>query len=237
LLTQFESLGENCELAFVQSHLGTEPLGLLRWSGIELPALIQALDLGLSGIGDEDNTDIQSNTASREYFVTDRRYGMMTHTAIFEHQEEPKLALERFCRRTRFLRDKLLDDLRDDSKVFVRQSTQPMTLDEILTLQRALRRIGPSARLLYIRPAAGHEVAGTVEILGDGLFLGLIDRPGLIDGEWTISYRMWLILMMRTLELCSRPIAVDVDALLVQRGLSRREAESSADATVRSAPT
>ncbi len=30
LLMQFESLGENCELGFVQDHLGVNPIGLFR---------------------------------------------------------------------------------------------------------------------------------------------------------------------------------------------------------------
>ena len=192
--SRFESLGENCELGFVQEHHGTNPLGLFRWSGITLDDLVTALETSLDGIGDPEFTRVEVNTDIGEYFVRDVRYGMTTHTMLYQHQHSADDVLKTFCTRGKRLREKLLDDLQEARKIFVFQTGGPVPEAELQRLHQSLRRIGPSAELLYVRPAAD-EVVGSVERVKPGLLAGYIDRAGFDGTSWTISYDLWLDMM------------------------------------------
>ncbi len=49
MLEKLQSLGENCELGFVQRAAGAEPLGLFRWANTPLPNLLAALEASFEG--------------------------------------------------------------------------------------------------------------------------------------------------------------------------------------------
>ena len=200
ITSRFESLGENCELGFVQEHHGTHPLGLFRWSGITLDNLVTALDTDLAGIGDPEFTRVEVNTAIGEYYVRDARYGMTTHTMMYQHQHGAEEVLKIFCTRAKRLREKMLDDLQEANKIFVFQTGDPVPEPELRRLHGSLRRLGPSAEMLYVRPAAD-EVAGSVARVEPGLLAGYIDRSGFDGTSWTISYDLWLEMMGAALRL------------------------------------
>lgn len=79
------------------------------------------------------------------------------------------------CRRLTFLRNKLLDDLREGGKIFVYKTIDPITDDEIRQLHRALRRYGNST-LLYVGLQTPAKSFPLVEVKEPGLLAGYIDR-------------------------------------------------------------
>ncbi len=206
LLKQFESLGENCELGFVQEHLGAYPIGLFRWSGIDLEHLITALDTDLAGIGAVENSAIYSDDTFREYYFRDTRYGMHTHTKMFEHDLAADKAMDTLCKRTRRLCEKLLEDLSDGEKIFVFQSGARLSPPDLTRLYQAVRRLGPTAELLYVHPADDGQRPGEVKRVQRGLIVGAIDQAGFDGVTWKISYRLWLELLAETARLCGRKI-------------------------------
>ena len=217
LLMRFESLGENCELGFVQEHLGAHPLGLFRWSGIALPHLIQALETDLAGLGEPEHTVVVTNPVSQEHFTRDLRYGMDTHTGLLAPDTAAEEVMTLFGRRAARLKEKLLDDLLEGEKTFVFQAAQPPPRAEMLRLHAAVRRHGPSAELLFIHPAESAEAIGQVERIEPGLMIGRIDRAGLDGMTWTISYPVWLDLLAKAARL--RGVHVPPDATASLAGL------------------
>src|SRR5262249_24719043 len=149
-----ESLGENCELGFVQRHFGAEPLGLLRWAGISYGQLLDALDNDFAGVGTREYTMLKVNPANHEYYTEDTRYSSSIDTFIDARAEAHDAVFERLCRRLSYLRDKLLNDLQQPEKLFVMNTGGMLTEAEVRRLHAALRRHGP-ATLLYVRPHDG----------------------------------------------------------------------------------
>ena len=206
LLRQFESLGENCELGFVQEHLGVHTIGLLRWSGITLENLVIALDSDLAGIGAIENSSIYTDDRNKEYYFKDLRYGLNTHTKMFEHELACDKALRTLCRRTQRLCEKLLEDLEEGRKIFVFQSGAAPSMPDLLRLHVAVRRLGPTAELLCVHPAQSGQRAGGVKRLKPGLMVGTIDQAGFDGVTWAISYEMWLSLLAKAARLCGRKV-------------------------------
>ena len=98
----FESLGENCELGFVQRHFGAEPIGLLRWAGISLDKLRHGLATAFDRVGTEAMTEMHVNPSNQEYFTTDKVYGLNMHTFILRDEEKlrpgnPSMTPEECC--------------------------------------------------------------------------------------------------------------------------------------------
>lgn len=215
LLMRFESLGENCELAFVQEHLEAHPLGLFRWSGITLPHLIQALKTDLAGLGEPEHTTVVTHPVSREHFFRDLRYGMDTHTRMFAPATAEHEVMTLFGQRTRRLKEKLLEDIGEAEKTFVFQTATPPSRADVLRLHAALRRHGPSAELLVVHPAESADAIGRVERVEPGLMVGRIDRAGLDGVTWTISYPLWLKLLAEAARLRGIPVPDEATASLV----------------------
>ncbi len=221
LLWQFESLGENCELGFVQDYLGVHPLGLFRWSGIKLGQLITALETNLAGIGEAANTAVSCEDIRGEYYVRDIRYGMLTHTRMFRDKHSAEDVMFVFGQRSRRLCEKLLEDIKGAEKIFVFQSMFRVDESEMVRLHLAIRRIGPTAELLFIHPAQSGQRPGTVQRLRPGLMLGLLDRAGFDGSTWQISWQIWLSILARAAKLCgrraSRLATADLSALNLPR--------------------
>jgi hypothetical protein len=108
------------------------------------------------------------------------------------------------CRRLRFLKDKLIDDLESASKIFVYKVTvRTLDANELNILYRRIREYGPGT-LLYVAKEDETNPNGTVRVLDDGLMVGYIDnfastRPGgritAVTGSWLAicqqAHRIW----------------------------------------------
>ena len=207
LLVQFESLGENCELGFVQEHLGARPIGLFRWSGIDLDPLVTALNSDLAGIGEPEHTELYNDDVVGEYYVRDLRYGMPTHTGMFTKDHSAEDVRKLLCVRSRRLREKLIEDLEEAAKIFVFQSKAAVSWTELLRLQAAVGRLGPSAELLFVSPTQDRRRVGAVKRAAPGLLLGYLDRAGFDGSSWRISYQLWLSILAKTARRCGRNVS------------------------------
>lgn len=185
LLKRFENLGDDCEFGLVQRIFHADALGLLRWGRTLPDNLVNALDARFAGVGDPENTIITIN--GNEYMTEDRRYSMLSHTFT----PPSTVPIEEFsveqCRRIRWLRQRLIDDLTSARKIFV-YKTEVITDAELLAIYAALQHYSTDLTLLFVRLQESGHPAGTVGRVTGNLFVGYIDKFSTID----ISLSIWV---------------------------------------------
>jgi tetratricopeptide (TPR) repeat protein len=182
LVAQFESLGGRglgCEFGIVQRDCGAEPLGLLRWADMPYDMLLFALDSDFEGVGTRENTELFTTAIGggrAEYCTRDRRGMMFMRGFIYEDEVPFEKMYAAACRRLQLLTRRLIDDLRNGSKIFVfRLTDRNLTDAEIDRLHAAVRRYGDNM-LLYARYEDAAHPNGTVELVRPGLVIGYMDR-------------------------------------------------------------
>jgi hypothetical protein len=191
MLMQVQSLGENCELGFVQREAGAEPLGLLRWGSTPLPMLLAALEARFSGLGHPENVTLEVDGAS-EFQVLDRRFGFRNHSFAFENAGAKREdILKRETVRLPFLARLLIDDLEKANKLFCFHDAGVSGIERIKLLEAALGSYGENW-LLWICRAERPEQVGTAEQIGDRLIRGYIDKFQPINEVGTPSTGAWM---------------------------------------------
>ncbi len=156
LLKRFESLGANCEFGLVQRLAGLEPLGLLRFSAISATQLAAMLETRLADVGTPATMTLSLNV-SNEYMLADKRY-FRTHTFINLGSEDEATLFRKLCRRTEFLREKLLKDIEAGNRIFLFQAaTQEIAEEDVTRLHAAMRAIGP-ATLVFVDRGGGDAI-------------------------------------------------------------------------------
>lgn len=181
---RFESLGgtgHGCEFGIFQRKFGAEPLGLLRWADLGVEQLCRALESEFEGVGDPENTVVfvpETGHDRPEYWTRDHRHHMAMRSFVYcdEVSETEMIRLAR--QRLKFLRRKLLEDLRLSEKMFVyKNMKRNLTLEELDRLYAAVRSYGDNT-LFYICYSDRNHPAGTVEVISEkpGLILGYTDR-------------------------------------------------------------
>jgi len=169
VVRRFDSLGDNCEFGLLQRRFGYEPLGLLRWAGTTPDQLAQLLRLRFAGVGDPENLAIHTSDTG-EYWVGDKRHGMFMHSFTHTHEVDYDRFHTQQARRSRFLRDKLIEDIETADKPFV-YKCKTITVEQAVELADALHTIGP-ARLLVMAPEDATYADGSVEQISDALIIG-----------------------------------------------------------------
>lgn len=183
LVERFESLGSDCEFAFVQRHhQAATRIGLLAWSRIAPERLAAALDAGFDGVGDPARTRLI--WAGGEYFIETPWFRTHTHYFAQGNAAEERRIVELGCARLRLLRRKLLADLAMAPRIFVHAApASVLGTDRMRDIHAALRRLGP-ARLLCVTDGASQPV---VRVLAADLYEAQVGRfvagRGLYD-EW-----------------------------------------------------
>jgi hypothetical protein len=190
MILRFESLGDNCEFGLVQRTFGAEPLGLLRFSFIELPLLLRGLRCGFEGLGDPTTTDVMVVGDDREFVVRESIYGMTYHTFQYAHQMDIDAVRQQQSTRLHFLRRKLLEDIANGEKIFVLKRSPPLRPEEVLPLYTILNELGRNW-LLWMVPADATHPPGTVETLLPGLLRGYIDRFAPSENAHDLSLPVW----------------------------------------------
>jgi len=204
LMMCFESIGENCELAFVQRHFEAEPLGLFRWAGISYDRLVEALANGFSGIGAGENTILSVNPNNREYYTHDSRYGMSLHSFILEGDVAADVVKMKLCRRIAYLKDKLARDLQDASKIFVFNTALPLSDSDLRRLHAGLCQHRPVS-LLHVAPHSD-PAPGAVTQIDTRLWRGSLGRTGFNGRIWDIEFDTWLMICRTTVRLNAMPV-------------------------------
>jgi tetratricopeptide (TPR) repeat protein len=183
LVLNFESLGGTPSggvFGLFQRAMGAEPAGLLRWAELDATALIGALDSEFEGVGEPAFTRvfIPQATEGRCYRTLDTRFKMMADTGVDAGDIPIEQMSELVHQRTRFLRARLIDDLRASGKIFVYVAAErPLAEQDLAALHASMRRYGDNT-LFHICPGDTAHPRATVERRDTGLLVGyLSDAP------------------------------------------------------------
>lgn len=190
LAMRFESLGHNCEFGLVQRRCGAEPLGLLRFSSIKPPELIEGLEIGFADIAD-DNALSFFFAKDDECHGRHARYGLNYHT--FRYRKDIDLQAFRGTERTRlqYLAERLTEQLREAGKIFVLQRPG-LALREVRPVVKMLQHYNPANRLLWVAESQNEAQIGTIELLSRSLARGYIDRLAPEDNAPDLSFDAWI---------------------------------------------
>jgi hypothetical protein len=188
----FESVGDNCEFGLVQRQCGADPIGLLRFSNIELGPLLRGLAAEFEGLGARESVQLAlSEGERREYVLYERQYALTFHTFQYESQVDAAELLRKQIARLQLLRRKFLADLRGGEKIFVCKRNDVLLEQDVLPLHAALNRFAPNT-LLYVTRADAEHPPGSVERLMPGLLRGAIDRFAPPENAHDLSLECWL---------------------------------------------
>jgi capsular polysaccharide biosynthesis protein len=189
LVTQFESLGDNGEFGLVQRLCRQEPLGLFRFATINLRNLSRGLRCDFGGIGDPDHLRLIDD--SRDYVVYDQTYAITYRTHVNKDSNVDDDFLARQSSELKLFADKLMQDVRNASKIFILKRNEPLTEPEVWPVFVALNKHADNT-LLWVTPTVEGRPPGTVERIADGLLRGYIDRSAPPTAPQDMSLEVWL---------------------------------------------
>jgi hypothetical protein len=175
LIKRFTGLGANCEFGFVQRAYAVEPLDLFRWASTRLSTVIDLLNNRFDGIADAANIRLRPTSAG-EYMVDNIRYNFSWHAWAKVDKISPEALLRRECERLPRLAEILVDHLTKGDRVMVIKALRNFSLGDIEPLRMAIRKYGDAPLLFVNTTIESQAVAGTVEVAGDLLLRGHIDR-------------------------------------------------------------
>lgn len=191
LVSQFESLGDNCEFGFVQRHSGVEPGGLLRWTVSPPEVLANALEQRFEGIYEFDNL-----TPFAPKMVNDRKSGLKFHSkmtstdGVFDHDEGARREIhEAEVGKIAYLRDKLNSLLESGEKTFIYKCNAGVSDALVERLASVISSRGKS-RFLYV--SADPEKAGTVEVRNGSFAKGYVTRFAPYTAANDIDFDSWI---------------------------------------------
>lgn len=173
LMMVFASLGTNCEFGFAQRAYGAETFDLLRWAGTSLPILIRLLNERLNEIGDPEQIELLTS-ATGEIAVSHRKYRFRWHTFVQRGRMSQEALHRRECARLSRMAEILIDHLTAGDRIFV-VSGAGVSRESVEPLVEAVRTYG-RAPLLFVTEAESRSQVGKVEIIGDGLLQGYIEK-------------------------------------------------------------
>ncbi len=175
IMSRFESLGGDRSLGDVQRAYGAEPLGLWRFSNVELDIVTDVLRDGLVGIGAPEFTRLKVR-APNEYYLEDIRYAMFLRCLTPGIEGVTGNVYAKECRKLAFLANDLKNKIMKGDKIFVVHAMPETIPDEYLQrLLAAVRRNGPG-RLLYLEVASDPSKLGAFFVRDDGIMVGQVAR-------------------------------------------------------------
>ncbi|MBS0639576.1 MAG: hypothetical protein JSS43_06865 [Proteobacteria bacterium] len=192
LFSAFEGLGNNCEFGFVQDAAGCRGLSLFKNVGFDrTEQLIDALDADFAGMFDDGAFDIVLPSGWPDFVLNCRRYGFRFHTGLASDAAGPEAQVPRIITSFRWLRDKLLQDLRDGEKIFTYRHQIQFNEPLAERLARSIRRHGPGWLLWVRMDDRPDRCFAWVEPSGiDGLLYG--GMPHLVtDSPPRVAYDAW----------------------------------------------
>jgi hypothetical protein len=191
LFEPFESLGNNCEFGMVQRFSGFDPPGLFRNVGYMTPEIIvNAINTSFAGMFEEGRYEFTLPFMWPDWRLDCRVHGFVFHTGIPASVE---LNSQDWIRKTsdsirtfRFLKAKLLEELREGEKIFVFRFDFDVGLELVKRLHAAIRAHGPGW-LLYVKQDPSKEFGWTQQH-ADGLIVAAIAKlmneiPQVIDSQ------------------------------------------------------
>ena len=181
VFARFESLGGSgmgCEFGMVQRRMGSDSVGLLRWARTNPAEMIAGINCGFEGVGDQAHTELRAvrvNAGREEYVTRDRRFMMEAHTFVSTSDAPFERMYEQTCRRLRFLRGRLLEEIAAGEKIFVYRCEDAVEDAVVVAMHAALARFGDTALLCVMR-ARNTQGGGRLRTLGRGVFIGYVSH-------------------------------------------------------------
>jgi hypothetical protein len=182
----FENLGNACEFGLLQRKLGQDPTGLLRFSGIMTPYLVEGILNGFRFLGRPDRmtVDIRDEFGSA-YWVLNQAYALGFQTSISSHGMDRARMLRHMAAAMPFLARKFFEDAVQAEKIFVLQRRDPVARAEADAVLAALSIWGDVTLLWVLHDDA---LAGQTERLGPRLLRGFVTEDftpgGAVDDAW-----------------------------------------------------
>ncbi len=191
LMLQLESLGYNCELGLVQRRCGAEPLGLLRFSGISAPRLLEGLDFCFQDIDDPAQIRLYPSWAGEtEWIGRNLRYDMHWHTYRPVVEAERDRVRDDEIKKLRFKRRRFLEVLDSGEKLFVYQRPEHDSAAHVLPILNMLRSHGDNA-LLFVA-VNRDSPPGSVERISADLYRGNLARVPPAGWSDDSDLRAWI---------------------------------------------
>lgn len=197
----FESLGDNCELGFIQRFEKNEEGGLLRWSVSPPASLIQGITYDFADLYLEKNL-----TPHTDGMVLDSKYGFYFHTAmrsekkVFVHEGEDRSEIYRKeYDKVQYLVEKLNGLLASGERTFVYKHNEHISDAVLKELSEAIASKGPG-KLLYVSDQLDSET-GSVKHLSGNIFVGKIDKFASYSEANQPSINGWHLILKNYLEL------------------------------------
>lgn len=198
LVTQFESLGDNCELGAIQRHYGAEPLGAFRFSNPTAEKILYGPETKLAELGKELRVELDSQVPKREWILVDPIYNLRQHSFILEGDARGATIQEDMRRYFDFLRRKLLEDITSANKIFVIKAVPDVPPALAKRIAAALRAMGPAWLLWVVNEPNGPHV----EVVEDRLLRGRVN--GILPeghANWgKFAFDQWLEVMRQAWE-------------------------------------
>jgi hypothetical protein len=172
----FESLGCVCELGLLQRRLGREPNGLLRFSGIATPMLIEGILNGFWGLGRPDTLHLHRRQDPQfGYWAADEVFELDFQTPVSSLEVSEDVVKRQLSRAMPFLAYKFFEDAIAAEKIFVFQRRDRTTRPEAAAVQAALSTWG-DVTVLWVEQDNARP--GTAQRLGPRLLHGYVDTYG-----------------------------------------------------------
>jgi hypothetical protein len=212
LMLRFQSIGDNCEFGMVQRYCTAEPLGLFRFSAASIPSLIDALNGDLKEYGAPGDLEVFSGHGDA-LWCRSRHHGFTYNTNHPVGSIAPEALAEGEYRRVGYLKRRLLEDLAEGTRIFVRKGLPSEPIEAFLSLREAIGRHGPSV-VLRVEETDDPTRVGHAEWHARGILRGYVRRFSPYEGGMRIDLEPWVSLCRNasSLTTCGRPAAARVSA-------------------------
>jgi hypothetical protein len=205
MLAGYENLGDNCEFGIVQRLVGIEPLGLLRLAGTPyVQFLTAAMESRFAGFGDPGEVELFGQDGGN-FGVHIKNFHVIYATPIRWSTVDAANVLSREIAKINLLKRKLMEDLEEGHKVFVRKGTKD-SREQIVALSKAMRRYGPNT-LLWVTEADENHPNGSLEAIEEGLVAGRVAKFAPPENVLSLVLPDWIALC-ENYEKTFRPSAI-----------------------------
>ena len=200
-MSEFQSLGGNCEFGFIQRRTACEASGLLRFTYSPIEGLIHALSTNFEEFGAPGDLQI-GITPHNAYYAVSRRYEFWSNLTLHVGEADPDVLLKDAYSKVEHLKAKIIQELTEGSRIFVRKLIYDETQEQFERLVAEIRRYG-MATILHVKESGNPDVADNdyvpleVKWVAPGVLEGTVRRFSHMDRAWDIDHEPWIWLTDR----------------------------------------
>jgi hypothetical protein len=185
----FESLGANCEFGLVQRYFGAEPLGLLRWSAIDVAGLVASLNNRFAELDSFSNYALIPGPKG-DWDVQTPNFSLHLYVKMGSVEEAP--LLKSAFRRVQFMARSLLETLEEAEKILVFKEWQFRMSDaDIAALDDALRQYNTDTKFLAARLSSAENPPGSVAQVSRCLWSAYVEWDAPVSAMDNVPLDSW----------------------------------------------